>query len=89
MARVTCEPWPNCEVEIIGSGRLSPGEAALLIANLQTARALGIEVPNARSSCLPTRSSSSRLCCTCSGLLLALSGGKHLRRYVRCLWKLT
>ena len=37
MARVTCEPRPHCEVEIIGSGRLSPGEAALLIAEIAKA----------------------------------------------------
>jgi hypothetical protein len=38
MARViTCEPRPDCEVEIIGSGRLSPGEAALLIAEIARA----------------------------------------------------
>ena len=34
---VRCEPRPDGEVEIIGSGRLSPGEAALLIAEIAKA----------------------------------------------------
>jgi hypothetical protein len=37
MATVTCEPRPDGEVEIIGSGKLSPGEAALLIAEIARA----------------------------------------------------
>ena len=37
MATVTCEPRPDGEVEIIGSGRLSPSEAALLIAAIANA----------------------------------------------------
>jgi hypothetical protein len=37
MATVTCEPRPDGEVEVIGSGRLSPGEAALLIAEIARA----------------------------------------------------
>jgi hypothetical protein len=37
MATVTCEPCPDGEVEIIGSGRLSPGEAVLLIAEIARA----------------------------------------------------
>src|SRR5579859_687060 len=34
---VRCEPRQDGEVEIIGSGRLSPGEAALLIAEIAKA----------------------------------------------------
>jgi hypothetical protein len=37
MATVICEPRPDGEVEVIGSGRLSPGEAALLIAEIARA----------------------------------------------------
>ena len=37
MATVTCKPHPDGEVEIIGSGKLSPGEAALLIAEIAKA----------------------------------------------------
>jgi hypothetical protein len=37
MMTVTCEPRPDGEVEVIGSGRLGPGEAALLIAEIARA----------------------------------------------------
>ena len=37
MGMVTCEPREDGEVEIIGSGRLNQGEAALLIAQIAQA----------------------------------------------------
>ena len=37
MATVTCEPGPDGGVEIIGSGRVSPSEAAVLIAAIASA----------------------------------------------------
>ena len=37
MVTVTCEPRSDGEVEIIGSGRLKPDEAALLIAEIAKA----------------------------------------------------
>jgi hypothetical protein len=37
MTTVTCEPRPDGEVEVIGSGRLNQGEAALLIAEIAKA----------------------------------------------------
>ena len=40
MATVTCEARSDGEVEIIGSGRLSQGEAALLIAEIVKAATL-------------------------------------------------
>ena len=55
MARVTCEPRPHCEVEIIGSGRLSPGEAALLIAEIAKA-AKRAQRPTAAGSWYSSRS---------------------------------
>jgi hypothetical protein len=40
MATITCEPRSDGEVEIIGSGTLSQGEAALLIAEIANAARL-------------------------------------------------